>query len=174
MESEEEVILLSLLSLFHVLALSPALAPSPAVVRDVSPSPSLWTESDYFCGGTQEKENDGTCTEASVCAGYVTCCFSSSFLVNVLGLYLLASLFLSLFPSLGLGAGAASLSCLHASGSGNVEDLRVVVLEIVTETVMVTGPVCSGSPPPGLWVETRAFFHSSCSSLGSRGPKASP
>lgn len=58
------MILLSFLSLFHVLALSlsPALAPSPSVVHDVSPSlsPSLWTESDYFCGGMQEKESDGT------------------------------------------------------------------------------------------------------------------
>lgn len=62
MESDEEVILLSFLSLFHVLVLSPSpvhdVSLSPALFP--SPSPSPWTENGYFCGGTQEKENDGT------------------------------------------------------------------------------------------------------------------
>lgn len=57
-----------------------------------------------------------TCTEGSVCAGFVICCFSSSSLVSVPSLSLLASLdlypslCLGLCPVLGLGARAESLS----------------------------------------------------------------
>lgn len=72
-ENDEEVSLLSFLSLFHVLFLSPSLNrdASLALVLFLSPfpslfsfpSPSLWTGSDSFCGGMQERESDGTWVE---------------------------------------------------------------------------------------------------------------
>lgn len=105
-----------------------------------------------------------TCTEASVCAGSVTCCFSSFFLLNALSPCLLAFLgpgpCPAPCPDLVLDGRVVLLSGLLAWGSESVDSLHVVVLENVMESVM--GPVCSGSLPPGLGLETLALFRLSC------------